>query len=462
MKARTAIAMAAALCACSATPSRAAESPNPPRHLAPYGMDWLAYVAPEDLPPTRYAVCLVDSGVAVTPDTPPSSATGPILDRLATDGGPGEPQGDAPEQLHGTRMAAAISAPANGWGTIGAVPWVPVVSVRAMVEGETSFRDNGWARGISLCTGRRQEFAVAAINASLGRFGNLPEDEDAVLTDYVARARNYGLSVVAAAGNRASQNIDVPARLNDVLAVAAGSAAGALCGYASYAASVDVTAPACPVDVGDPLTGAPSLTENGGSSTATAVTSALIAALRTLRPDATLADVEGWIIDSAAVVGDRRILDGEAAARAAGLGEIIARARARMTSLRLPELAPPQQGGVLTTDGSPRPPAELGVGVGVTRRLRAPRNARAWWREGKLTVAVADRPPGARLSVRARWLGDFRVARPSVARSRLARRVVLKLRVRPQVVVVRFEGGHLKGRRSPGVTLTARRGGRYR
>src|SRR6266498_2986438 len=85
--------LAASAAALAAVPGSAlaAESPNPPRHLADYHLDWLNYVAPEDLPPSRAAVCIVDSGLAVTPDTPPTDATnGPILYRLATDGGSGE------------------------------------------------------------------------------------------------------------------------------------------------------------------------------------------------------------------------------------------------------------------------------------------------------------------------------------------------------------------------------------
>src|SRR3954453_8096327 len=106
---RTLLATGAAFLGCAAVvaPSHAAETQAPPAHLQAYNLAWLNYIDPEDLPPTRYAVCIVDSGVAVTPDTPADDPSGPILRRLATDGGSGEPQGTSEEQLHGTRMAMA-------------------------------------------------------------------------------------------------------------------------------------------------------------------------------------------------------------------------------------------------------------------------------------------------------------------------------------------------------------------
>src|SRR3954453_391253 len=154
-------------CAAFVVPARAAETAAPPAHLQAYNLDWLNYIDPQDLPLTRYAVCIVDSGLAVTPDTPPDDPAGPILRRLATDGGSGEPQGTAEEQLHGTRMAMAAVAPQNDWGTIGTWTGGRVISVRAMVEGETTFRAEAYRRGIDACLHAATYLPVAAINLSL-------------------------------------------------------------------------------------------------------------------------------------------------------------------------------------------------------------------------------------------------------------------------------------------------------
>src|SRR3954454_4315562 len=139
---RTLLTTGAALlgCAVVVSPSRAAETTAPPAHLQAYNLAWLDYIDPQDLPPTRYAVCLVDSGVAITPDTPADDPNGTIFRRVSIDGGYGEPEGTSDEQMHGTRMAMAAVAPQNDWGTIGAWTGGRIVSVRAMVNRELTFR----------------------------------------------------------------------------------------------------------------------------------------------------------------------------------------------------------------------------------------------------------------------------------------------------------------------------------
>ena len=205
---RTSLAAAVALTAAAsafafpAARAHAAETPAPPAHLKAYNLDWLNYIDPQDLPPTRYAVCIVDSGVAITPDTPPDDpVNGPILRRLAVDGGSGEPQGTTDAQLHGTRMAMTAIAPQNDWGTIGTWTGGRVVSVRAMVDGETTFRAEGYRQGIDRCLSQIPYFGIAAINLSLGCACAFTDEEMALLAERVARARSRGVSVIAAAGN---------------------------------------------------------------------------------------------------------------------------------------------------------------------------------------------------------------------------------------------------------------------
>src|SRR4051812_10131684 len=102
---KVAAAAMAALALGTPTTARADETPSPPAHLAAYDLAWLNYIDSNDLPPSRPAMCIVDSGLAITPDTPTDDAVnGPVLARLAIDGGSGQPQGTTPTQLHGTRM----------------------------------------------------------------------------------------------------------------------------------------------------------------------------------------------------------------------------------------------------------------------------------------------------------------------------------------------------------------------
>ncbi len=60
--------------------AHAAESAMPTLQAKAYGMDWVPFIDPADLPPVeqRRVVCLVDSGVAVTPDLPPDRPEGPV------------------------------------------------------------------------------------------------------------------------------------------------------------------------------------------------------------------------------------------------------------------------------------------------------------------------------------------------------------------------------------------------
>ncbi len=174
---RTSITFAAAAAAavvaafCVAPAARAAETAAPPSHLVAYNLDWLNYLDPADVPAVRPAVCLVDSGVRITPDTPADSPEGPIIARLAVDGGSGEPQGETDAHLHGTRMAMAMAAPQNDWGTIGTWTAARVVSVRGTTAGEETFRPRVLREGhrcLPPLSERHREATIAAINLSLG------------------------------------------------------------------------------------------------------------------------------------------------------------------------------------------------------------------------------------------------------------------------------------------------------
>lgn len=414
--------------------ARADESPAPPRHLAAYGLDWLDYVSPDDIPPTRYAVCIVDSGTRVTPDTPEDGPVGPVLERLSIDAGSGTPQGDDPAQLHGTRMAMSAIAAKNGWGTIGVADWERVVTVRAQVEGELGFRESAYRKGIVRCQEAASRHPIAAVSLSIGCPCDLSQDEQAKLTDAISAARNSGLSVVAAAGNGGGAT-ESPARYAGILAVAGGDTTGVLCSYSSYDARVAIVGPACPVDDADPLSGLPASDFGGGSSVATVTVATVITAVRTLRPDANADQVQDWLVGSSRQVDGRRVLDGSALALAAGLEAVADRARDRMSTSA--SSSPPEAATSPTPSASRAPAASVDHSA-RTPRLSAPRIDRAVWRSGQLRVHVASRPVRARLEVRAVRLAEFGFPDRSVRRVRAARRLAVHLRWRPDRLAVRF------------------------
>src|SRR3954447_7317170 len=270
-----AVAGAAAAAALAApTPAAAAESAMPTAQAKAYGMDWVPYIDPANLPPVeqRKVICLVDSGVEVNPDLPADRPEGPIVMRTSVDNGSGLP-GDKPEHAHGTSMASMAGALAgNDWGTVGAWPGGRIISMRALSYDRTTFAAGDWRRGVQECIAPRiGELPVVAINLSLGSTRAISARERALLEDQIAEARNMGITVLAAAGNSGGV-LETPANIAGVVPVAAGSATdGALCSYAAYEADVFV-GPACGINIS--WQGMPARTDGGGSSAATAFASA--------------------------------------------------------------------------------------------------------------------------------------------------------------------------------------------
>jgi hypothetical protein len=157
--------LALATIAAPATSARAAESTWPTAQATAANAEWVPYLDP---PPKPAAICLVDSGVNITPDTPADSPDGPIVKRLALDGGTGEAAGTTWEALHGTRMAMVAGAPMNDWGTVGMWPGVRIVSVRAMPMGETTFPFDVYTQAVSVCRAWAPRTGIAVVNLSLG------------------------------------------------------------------------------------------------------------------------------------------------------------------------------------------------------------------------------------------------------------------------------------------------------
>lgn len=318
--------IAAAAIAAAALPAPAnAESPAT-EHAIAAGIDWIARVPDARLPARaqRPAICLVDTGVAVTPDTPATAPEGPIVARLSIYDDDGTAAGTSPSQMHGTMLAAAIAAPANGWGIVGVFPGARIVSVRASTP-DGVYDSAAIARGLQLC----QSWAVdhketlAAVNLSLGSFGPDPALQ-VRMENRIADLNTDGSSVVASAGNVAGRGTAWPASTPAAIAVGAGTLTGGWCPNASRDALTDVVAPGCDVTAGDPMSGMEGLWPDGGSSHAAAVTSAVIAALRSLRPDATREQVEAWVTGSGATLDGARVLNGDAIAASAGLSDLAA------------------------------------------------------------------------------------------------------------------------------------------
>lgn len=412
----------AAAAGATASPARADETPAPVSYLKAYNLDWLAYLDPQDIPPVRYAVCIVDTGVAITPDTPPDNADGPILRRLAVDGGSGEPQGTANQLLHGTRMAFATTAPQNNWGTIGLWPGGNVVSLRGTIANEQFFRISEYPDAINICAKEHPSFPLAAILTSLScRACSPTADDHAAMADAVAVAHQRGVSIVVAAGNSPGPR-HFPAAEPGVVAVTAGNGSGTVCPDVASEPSVAlIVAPGCPVETADPLTGIPQAFTDGGSSSASASYASLLSFLRSARPDATWDQAEGWIRDGGLIVDESTVIDGVGAAHEAGLDALVARARTRQgdgTTTASPSVA--------TVTATPVP---LGPAT-APRHLPAPSDIRIRWRPRRLIVRWPATQRRAQLRVEAIYSGFRRLT------VRTARRFKWRLPRKPHALML--------------------------
>jgi Subtilase family len=251
MKAATAALVALATCALLPTSAAAELGGSPPTDEAQAAdAAWLPYAPP---PPQPGVVCMIDSGVDPNPDSEaavigagtldPSAGTGDADSTIRVDGHPLD---------HGTEMAMLMAAPANGWGMVGIAPnAVRVYSLRAAPAGETSFPFSDYTGGIDQCiTHTAVSSSETVISLSLGGVTQPPAQELSRLENAVDRARQEGLSVVAAAGDEGG-SINFPAAYPPVLAVGAANAASpSSCGFSASGPQLDILAPGCDSKLG--------------------------------------------------------------------------------------------------------------------------------------------------------------------------------------------------------------------
>ena len=220
-------------------------------------------------------ICLVDTGVNATPDTPGTvarfSVSGDVTDQSPT--------------FHGTQMSAFIGAPSNGFGMVGLWPSARILSVRANEAGQDAFTAVNFIKGIQRCSEAATAFDVKVVLMAYSSSLALTAEEAEVLYDEIKGARASGISFVAAAGNHAGGPVGSPANVPGVLSVGAtNTATGDRCGFSATGALL--LAPGCGLDGADPTSGT-TLTTQEGTSHAAAVAAAALAALRTWRPDLT-------------------------------------------------------------------------------------------------------------------------------------------------------------------------------
>ncbi len=347
------------------------ETPWPTQQAISDNGQFLAFAPP---PPTPVGICIVDSGVNLNPDTERT-----VVFRTAL--GEGNP-GDVSVDEHGTLMAMFAAAPANGWGMIGAAPTaVRVVSVRVAQPGEIGEGLDYYPTGIRECLHYRQTYNIKVISLSLG--SAFPETSpEQTVDELVTIAHNYGINVVAAAGNDAG-SLEYPAADPTVLSVGAVGSAHQLCGFSGIGARL--LAPGCELDAADPTTGWPNSNYSQGTCQADVIVAAVLGALRAYRPELTPEEAEQLLTSP-----DGATLNVTATFRAAGLTSIIQAG----TQAEPPATPSDPQATQDTTPTSAPTTPPAAIWPSVTTRLPQP-HVRLRHRGKHLLLSLASRPADA-------------------------------------------------------------------
>jgi hypothetical protein len=338
-----------------------------------------AFLPYTPVPAQRAGLCLVDTGVNLNPDI-----EGIVVDRTAIDGGTGN---DVSPTLHGTIMAMLAGAPANGWGMVGTAPRsIQIVSVRILQPGQTSFPFSSYATGINVCLQLRKRYDIRVINLSLGDSETPSSQNYEMVGDAVQEANNYGLAVVAAAGNDDGGPVEYPAAYPDVLSVGASDTqGGAFCSFSNRGEGLRMIAPGCDLDGADPNTGAADYNYWQGTSEAADIDASALDSLDSYKPDLPPRAAEEDLTNA-----NHGALDIAQAFRDAGLEQIVSEGEAAEPHTATFHTPPPA-----TSSQSLPPQAPMTV-IAPFQRPRAQFKRL----KGRLLLVLNTRPREARIQVR--------------------------------------------------------------
>ena len=225
-------------------------------------------------------VAVLDSGVdASHPDFGDAVVPGTDL----TGGG-----GDGTEALdpHGTAMAGLIGARGRGGdGIRGIAPATSILPV-TVNDAATSAEGFRWAA----------DHGADVINFSAATGFT----DDPVMRDAIAYALSKDVVIVAGVGNSGGPGVEFPAAYGGVIAVSAVTEGDQLTDKSSYGPEVDLAAPG---DVVGLFPGGSYGEGDGGTSNATAITSGVVALVRSQFPDLDAANVVNRIVATGRDIG---------------------------------------------------------------------------------------------------------------------------------------------------------------
>ncbi|MBW7652303.1 S8 family serine peptidase [Anoxybacillus sp. ST4] len=231
----------------------------------------------------RVTVAVIDTGM----DTKHPELKGRVLPAYNAI----HPAGAPIKDVHGTHVAGIIGANANnGVGAHGVNPNVTILPIDVF-GGEMGASDYTIAQGILYAI----EKGAKVINMSLGGYFSSP-----ILEEAVKQAIDAGITVVAAAGNEATDMYAIPASYEGVISVGATDSKNKLAEFSNYGPSVDLVAPG--VDVYSPIydyAKGSSFAELSGTSMAAPVVAGVASLLLSKYPNLKPYQVE-WILERTA------------------------------------------------------------------------------------------------------------------------------------------------------------------
>ncbi|ANB56358.1 subtilase family protein [Anoxybacillus sp. B7M1] len=199
------------------------------------------------------------------------------------------------KDTHGTHVAGIIGAAANnGIGAHGINPNVKILPIDVF-NGGSGASDYTIAQGILYAI----EKGAKVINMSLGGYFSSP-----ILEEAVEKAIAAGVTVVAAAGNDATDLYSIPAAYEGVISVGASDSKKQLADFSNYGPSVDIVAPGVDVysSIYDPAKGA-SFAELSGTSMASPVVAGVASLILSKHPNLKPYQVEAILERTATDLG---------------------------------------------------------------------------------------------------------------------------------------------------------------
>jgi hypothetical protein len=228
----------------------------------------------------------------------------------------------------------------------------------------------------------RSHYDVRVINLSLGT-SEAPSGRDyEMLGNAVQEAGDYGVAVVAAAGNDDGGGVEYPAAYPGVLSVGAtDTQGGGFCSFSNRGEGLRLLAPGCDLDGAEPTTGASNYNYWQGTSEASAIAAAALDALGSYEPGLSPEGAEKDLTEA-----DNGVLDIAQTFRNAGLGAIVTAG----------EAAEPGAQSNSSPASSPQPVTPL---ASMTHPFARPR-VKLKRVKHRLVLALSGRPGEAQVQVR--------------------------------------------------------------